>query len=125
MGNFSRAGFIAIALTFIFSSFAVNETSAQRVSEVLRRMDVRYKNMQTLQADIVMEKYSQQIDETDRSSGKIKYIPKTGKNVMYIRIDWLQPIEEQMAVIGDEYRIYRPKLKQVYEGKTSSAKNNA
>jgi outer membrane lipoprotein-sorting protein len=125
MGNFSRTGFIAIALTFIFSSFAVNEVSAQRVSEVLRRMDVRYKNMQTLQADIVLEKYSQQIDETDRSSGKIKYIPKTSKNVMYIRIDWMQPVEERMAVIGDEYRIYRPKLKQVYEGKTSSAKNNA
>src|SRR5215204_3530937 len=125
MSNFSRNGFIAIALTFVLGSFAVTESNAQRTTEVLKRMDASYKNMQTLQADIIMEKYSQQVDETDRSIGKIKYIPKTAKNGMYIRIDWAKPIEEYMAVVGDDYRIYRPKLKQVYEGKTSGAKNNA
>ena len=85
MGNFSRNGFIAIALIFIFSSFAVNEASAQRVSEVLRRMDARYKNMQTLQADIVLEKYDKNVGETDSTSGRIKYIPKTTGRVMYIK----------------------------------------
>lgn len=125
MSKFLRAGFIAIAVIFVFSVFGVGEAGAQRVSEVLRRMDGNYKSMQTLQADITMEKYNKQLDEGDTTSGKIKYIPKTAKNVMYIRIDWLKPIEEYMSVIGDGYTIYRPKQKQVYIGKTTGAKNNA
>src|SRR5215213_886223 len=125
MSNFLRIGFIAIALVFVFNIFAVSEANAQRVSEALKRMDAHYKSLQTLQAEITMEKYNKQLDETDISTGKVKYLPKTDKRVMYVRVDWLKPVEEYMAVIGDGYRIYRPKLKQVYEGKTNEAKNNA
>jgi outer membrane lipoprotein-sorting protein len=125
MNNFLRTGLAAIALAFVFGMFAASEADAQRVSEAIRRMDAHYKSLQTLQADITMEKYNKQLDETDVSTGKVKYIPKADKRVMYIRVDWLKPVEEYMAVIGDGYRIYRPKLQQVYEGKTSEAKNNA
>jgi outer membrane lipoprotein-sorting protein len=81
--------------------------------------------MQTLQSDITMEKRNNQLDETDVSVGKVKYIPKTPKRVMYVRIDWEKPVPESMSVIGDKYVIYRRQQKQVFEGKTSEAKNNA
>jgi outer membrane lipoprotein-sorting protein len=125
MGNFLVNGLTAIALTFILGALAVIEADAQRVSEALKRMDAHYESLQTLQADITMEKFNSQLDETDVSTGKIKYIPKTDKRVMYVRVDWAKPVEEYMAVIGDGYRIYRPKMQQVYEGRTSEAKNNA
>src|SRR5215204_1745627 len=99
MKIFSRIGFFAIVLTGVFGTVAVVETSAQRTTEILKRMDTRYKNMQTLQADITMEKRNNQIDETDVSIGKVKYIPKTGKRAMYVRIDWDKPAPESMSVI--------------------------
>jgi outer membrane lipoprotein-sorting protein len=125
MKIFSRIGFFAIVLTGVFGTLAVVETSAQRTTEILKRMDTRYKNMQTLQADITMEKRNNQVDETDVSIGKVKYIPKTGKQKMYVRIDWDKPAPESMSVIGDKYVIYRKQQGVVYEGTASKAKNNA
>ena len=125
MKNFSRYGFFVIALAFVFGALAATEISAQRTTEVLRRMDTRYKNMQTLQADITMEKRNNQLDETDVSIGKVKYIPKNAKQKMYVRIDWDKPSPESMSVIGDKYVIYRQQQGVVYEGNTSKAKNNA
>jgi outer membrane lipoprotein-sorting protein len=43
---------------------------------------------------------------------------------MYVRIDWTTPVQEQMSVIGDEYRLYRPRLNQLIKGKVNKAKNN-
>jgi outer membrane lipoprotein-sorting protein len=125
MSVFSRYAFVALALAFVLTTFTAVDADAQRVSEVLRRMDERYKKVKTLQADIVMEKFNKQIQDSDTTSGKIKYIPKSVNGKMYVRIDWLKPVVEHMAVINDEYTIFRPKLKQVYQGKTKDAKNNA
>jgi outer membrane lipoprotein-sorting protein len=44
---------------------------------------------------------------------------------MYVRVDWTQPAEENIVVIGDKYQLYRPKVKQIIVGKTTGAKNNA
>jgi outer membrane lipoprotein-sorting protein len=44
---------------------------------------------------------------------------------MYVRIDWTQPVEEQISVIGDVYELYRPRLKQVITGRVNGSKNNA
>lgn len=126
MRNLLRIGFIIIAFTFVFGVNSVIEVNAQRNTEILKRVDAHYKWLQSLQSDITMEKYNAQLNVTDDPSvGKIKYVPKTAKNVMFIRVDWSKPIEEYMSVRGDDYTIYRPRLKQVYEGKTSAAKNSA
>jgi len=125
MSDFLRTGFIAIALTFILSVFTVSETSAQRTSEVLKRMDAHFKALKSLKAGVKMEKYNSQLKESDVYTGAIKYVPKTVNGKMYIRIDWEKPVEERMAVIGNEYLIYRVKQQQVLAGKTGNAKNNA
>jgi len=125
MSNFSRKALIVAAFAFVFAAFAAVETRAQRTSEILRRMDEHYKRLKTLQADVKMEKFNSQLKESDVSTGRVKYIPKIVNGKMYVRIDWQKPVEERMAVIGNEYVIYRVKQQQVYEGKTSGAKNNA
>jgi len=125
MSKFLRTGFIAIALTFVLSVLTVSETSAQRTSEALKRMDAHFKALKSLKADVKMEKYNKQVTETDVYTGAIKYVPKSVNGKMYIRIDWEKPVEERMAVVGNEYLIYRVKQQQVYAGKTSGAKNNA
>jgi len=36
---------------------------------------------------------------------------------MYVRIDWVKPVSENIVIIGDSYRLFRPRLNQVIEGK--------
>jgi outer membrane lipoprotein-sorting protein len=124
MSKFLRAGFIAIALTFVFGAFAVSETNAQ-INKTLTRMDEFYKSLQSLQANITMEKYNVQIDEKDVYQGKVWYVPAKGKEQMAIRLDWSKPTEENLLVINGLYRLVRPRLKTEYRGKVEKAKNNA
>lgn len=127
MRNSLRYGFIAAALAAAFGAFSAAETSAQAggVNEILKAMDDHHRALVSLQADAVMAKYNAQLDETDVTEGSVKYLPKTRARVMYIRVDWTKPVVEQISVIGDAYTLYRPRLKQVYVGKTEKAKNNA
>jgi outer membrane lipoprotein-sorting protein len=128
MRNILRFSLVAMTLAFVFSAVAVTENKAQAANEILNRMDEYNKRLDSLEANVKMEKYNAQLDESDISTGAVKYLPKSCKvckGKMYVRIDWTKPVEEQMSVIGDNYRLYRPRLNQVYEGKTSSAKNNA
>jgi outer membrane lipoprotein-sorting protein len=124
MTNFLRTGFIAIALTFVFSAFAVSETNAQ-INKVLTLMDSHYKALQTLQSSITMAKYNSQLDETDMSQGSVWYVPASNKEKMAIRLDWDKPTVEYLAVTKGRYILYRPRLKQAYVGTVDKAKGNS
>ncbi len=121
MKSFFRLSLTAIAFLFVFNIFAVTETKAQGVlGEVLKRMDVNNKSLQTLRANVAMEKYNSQIDERDLKEGKVTYLPQKGKSA-YVRIDWTKPIEEALAVIGKEYQIYTASTKQMIIGNVDKA----
>lgn len=95
------------------------------ISEILSRMDLNNKSLQSMKADVTMTKFNPQINATDTSVGSTSYLPKTAKRGMYVRIDWVKPLEEQISVIGEDYELYRPRLNQVITGKVGKAKNNA
>jgi len=124
MSKFLRAGFTAIALAVVFGAVAVSGTNAQ-INKTLTRMDEFYKSLQSLQANITMEKYNNQVDEKDTYQGKVWYVPAKGKRQMAIRLDWSKPTEENLLVINGLYRLVRPRLKTEYRGKVEKAKNNA
>ena len=118
--------FFVISFGLLVSAVSVKEVRAQDlIGDIMRRMDVNNKNLQSLTADVTMVKYNPQINTYDTTNGTANYLPKTPKRVMYIRIDWTKPVQESISVIGDAYELYRPTLNQVYVGKTSKAKNNA
>jgi len=72
-----------------------------------------------------MDKLNAQLGETDTTSGTTSYLPKTNKRVMYARIDWTKPVEENIVIVGDSYRLFRKRLNQVIEGKVDrSGKDN-
>lgn len=120
-----RYSFFVISLGLLISSVSVTEAKAQNIlGEILRRMDLNNKSLQSLTADVTMEKMNVQINDSDTYSGSTSYLPKTAKRSAYIRVDWTKPTEEQMAVIGDSYELYRPRLNQVIVGKVSKAKNS-
>jgi outer membrane lipoprotein-sorting protein len=112
---------------FFVSALAVDAKAQNVLGEILRRMDVYNKSLQSLKADVMMVKYNPQLNVSDTSTGTTSYLPKskaTG-NKIYVRIDWVKPVQEQVSVIGDDYELYRPTLNQVIVGKTGNAKNNA
>ncbi len=119
---------MAIVLGILAGSVSATETRAQNVlGEILRRMDIYNKSLQSLTASVTMVKYNPQLNVSDTTIGTTSYLPKskaTG-NRMYVRINWTKPVDEQVSVIGDDYELYRPALNQVIVGKTTGAKNNA
>ena len=126
MKLFLRLGFTVMALTIFFNAFAVTETKAQGVlNEILKRMETNRQTLQTLRSNITMAKYNTQLKENDLTEGTVIYLPGKNEREVYIRIDWLKPVQEQLAVVKDTYTIYRPRLKQVIIGKVDKAQNSA
>lgn len=126
MKTFLRFGFLAIALTVFLNAFAATETKAQNViPEILKRMENHRSILTSLKANVMMDKYNPQLDVHDVSQGNVIYLPGRSERDMYIRINWTKPVDEQLAVIGGKYTLYRPRLKQAIEGKVDTAKNSA
>lgn len=126
MNKVFRYSFLALGLALLVSSISVKQAHAQNVlGEILRRMDLNNKSLQSLRADVTMVKTNVQIGESDTTYGNTSYLPKTPKRGSYVRIDWTRPVEEQISVIGDTYELFRPHLNQVIVGKVEKAKNSA
>jgi outer membrane lipoprotein-sorting protein len=128
INNAIKFGMLPMMLLAVILGPAVSETKAQGAGplrEILNRMDAMNKSLASLKADVRMDKLNSQLGETDTTTGTTSYLPKTGKRVMYVRIDWVQPVVENIVIIGDSYKLYRPRLKQVIEGKVDrSGKDN-
>jgi len=121
-----RNSLFVIGIGLLISGVSVSEAKAQgALSEILKRMDLSNKSLQSLQADVTMVKTNSQLGLSDTSTGSTKYLPKLGGRPMYVRIDWVKPLEEQVSVIGDDYELYRKRLNQVIVGKVDKAKNSA
>lgn len=124
MRNFFRFSLTAIVFLFLSGAFAVTETKAQNViGDVLKRMDTHNKSLQTLQANVAMDKYNSQLDEHDIYEGKTIYYPQRNSKP-YIRIDWSKPVEESLAVVKGQYTLYRPRIPQVIIGSVGKAQNS-
>ena len=112
---------------FFLISMVPVMSSAQGIKrEILKRLDNNNRSIQTLKADVTMVKYDSVLKVSDTTTGSTSYLPKskaTG-NKMYIRVDWVTPVEEQISVIGDQYELYRPRLNQVIQGRTNTAKGS-
>ncbi len=89
---------------------------------IAERMENNYRTLSSLRANVIMVKTNGQIGTSDVSVGSTNFLPKSGKHVMYVRIDWSKPTVESMVSIGENYKLYRPRLGVVIEGKASSKK---
>ena len=124
--NTFRSVFSVFALAFIFGVVGAADSHAQVLKEVLDRMDGNYKSLSSFKSTVTMVKFNEQIGSRDTTEGTTSYLPKSAKtrNTMYVRIDWIKPVNESIIVIGDKYQLYRPKLGQAIQGTTSQAKNS-
>ncbi len=124
MSSRSRTGIVSLILAFVLLTGFAGDAKAQNIlGEILRRMDMNNKSLQSLASSVTMVKTNTQLGVSDTSVGATSYLTKTSKR--YIRIDWTKPVEEKISVIGDDYELYRPRLNQVITGKVGKAKNSA
>jgi outer membrane lipoprotein-sorting protein len=125
MNKFLRTGFIALGLVLFLHVFAAINANAQGpLKPILDRMDQYNKALSSFQSNVTMVKWDSTLNANDTSEGMARYIPKTAKRPMAVRVDWTKPAVEQMSVIGDQYELYRPRLNQVIKGKVSKTKSS-
>ncbi|HKB68023.1 MAG TPA: outer membrane lipoprotein carrier protein LolA [Pyrinomonadaceae bacterium] len=115
---------ILAGVSIISSPRAANGQSAGLVSSVLNRMERNRQSLKSLKASLSMEKYNSQLRDKDQYVGNVMYLPASGRNA-YVRIEWQKPQHEILAVANGKYRLYRPRLNQVLEGKSGSVKGQA
>ena len=115
---------VIAGLSIISSPGAASGQSAGLVSSVLNRMERNRQSLKSLKASLSMEKYNSQLRDKDQYIGNVMYMPASGRNA-YVRIEWQKPQHEILAVANGKYRLYRPRLNQVLEGKSGSVKGQA
>ena len=121
-----RFAFVSIAFSLFLTAGLVSQARAQRgvLGEILHRMDEHNKSLVSLKADVKMDKVNSQLGETDTTSGTTSYLPKKTKGVMAVRIDWTKPVEEHIVILGETYKLYRPRLNQVITGKVDNVQKD-
>lgn len=129
MRDLIRYSFLVLGFVAIGAVVSVRDTAAQGpLGQILNRMEAHSKSLDTVQANVTMEKHNPQLGETDTYTGTTSYIPKTskiGKGRLFMRLDWAKPAVEQVAIIGDDYKLYKPSINQLYVGKINNAKTSA
>jgi len=115
---------ILAGVSIISSPKAANGQSAGLVSSVLNRMERNRQSLKSLKASLSMEKYNSQLRDKENYSGWVLYLPSSGRDAS-VRIEWQKPQHEILAVANGKYRLYRPRLNTVLEGKSGSVKGQA
>lgn len=119
----------ALAALMLLASLSVAPPRAQAqgpglISSILNKMDRNRRSLSSLRAAISMQKYNAQLKDADNYTGEVQYVAGKGRDAN-VRVDWARPAQEILAVSGGQYVLYRPRLKQAYQGSSKSAgKNN-
>lgn len=92
-----RYPFLLLSICLLMFSAAVEGRGQNVLREVLKRLDAHNKALQSLQASVTMVKFNSQLNIADTSYGSTSYVPRSGKRVRHVRIDWTKPVEEQMS----------------------------
>ncbi len=117
----------ALAALMLLASLSVAPPPAQAqgpglISSILNKMDRNRRSLGSLRAAIFMEKYNAQLKDADNYTGEVQYVAAKGRDAN-VRVDWARPVQEILAVTGGQYKLYRPRLKQMFEGSTRNTKN--
>lgn len=113
---------LVIAATLTFSTGATTRAQgAGLVSSILNKMERNRRDLRSMRAGVVMEKYNAQIKDADFYTGTMVY--QTAVKNPNVRVDWQKPQRETLAVNNGKYVLFRPRLNMAYEGSANSEKS--
>lgn len=95
------------------------KAQAQLLTGILKKMDKAHQDLQSLKADMVLDKTNTQIGVTDSEYGQLVYKPGTPKTKQKFRIDYTKPSKDILSVDGDNFVYYQPRINQALKGAAS------
>src|SRR5215212_456120 len=115
----------ALAALMLLASLSVAPPRVQAqgpglISSILNKMDRNRRTLGSMRAAIDMQKYNAQLKDTDNYRGEVQYVAAKGRDAN-VRVDWSRPVQEILAVSGGQYTLYRPRLKQAFQGSSKNA----
>lgn len=91
----------------------------QLLTGILNKMEKAHQDLKSLKAEMVLEKTNTQIGVTDSEYGQLLYKPGTSKSKQKLRIDYTKPSKDILAVDGDNFVFYQPRINQAFKGLAS------
>ena len=92
------------------------EATPQILPGILNKMEKAHLDMKSLKAEMVQQKTNAQIGVTDTEYGQLLYKPAAGKGKGKLRIDYIRPSKDIVAVVGENVTFYQPRINQVFKG---------
>jgi outer membrane lipoprotein-sorting protein len=92
---------------------------AQLLTGILNKMEKAHQDLKSLKAEMVLERTNTQIGVTDSEFGQLLYKPGPQKSKQKLRIDYTKPSKDVLAVDGDNFVFYQPRIKQAFKGMAS------
>ena len=114
----------SLAILMLAASLSVAPPAAQAqgpgmISSILNKMDRNRRSLGSMRAAVTMQKYNAQLRDADNYTGEVQYVAAQGRDAN-VRVDWARPVQEILAVSGGQYKLYRPRLKQMFAGSTKN-----
>src|SRR5215831_12283896 len=94
-------------------------TQPQLLTGILNKMEKAHQDLKSLKAEMVLERTNTQIGVTDSEYGQLIYKPGAGKSKQKLRIDYTKPSKDILAVDGDNFVFYQPRINQAIKGLAS------
>jgi outer membrane lipoprotein-sorting protein len=91
----------------------------QILTGILNKMERANQDLKSLKAEMILQKTNNQIGVTDSEYGQLIYKPGTPKSKQKLRIDYTKPSKDILAVDGDNYIYYQPRINQAFKGLAS------
>ncbi len=94
-------------------------SQAQLLTGILNKMEKAHLDLKSLKAEMVLERTNTQIGVTDSEFGQLLYKPGAKKSKQKLRIDYTKPSKDILAVDGDNFVFYQPRINQAFKGMAS------
>lgn len=109
---------ISLLIAGVDRSASAN-TQAQLLTGILNKMEKAHLDLKSLKAEMVLERTNTQIGVTDSEFGQLLYKPGAKKSKQKLRIDYTKPSKDILAVDGDNFVFYQPRINQAFKGMAS------
>ena len=87
--------------------------SPQLLTGILQKMEKAHQDLKSLKAAIMQQTINSQIGSKDTDFGVLLYKPAVGNGKGKLRIDYTKPDIRVVAVVGESFTFYQPRINQV------------
>lgn len=113
------ASALALILTGARNADAI--AAPQILTGILNKMERAHQDLKSMKAELIQQKTNTQIGITDNEFGQMIYKPASGKEKGKLRIDYVKPSKDTIAMVGEQVIYYQPRINQVFKSSIAKA----